>query len=103
MRTGFAAWAAHNGKTYGSEQELAARLAVWTGNVQRQLAAANDASEVAVNGLADFTREEFRAAYLGQVSKHSQAELRWGSILFALLCVRTCMLAQPLHANLLMR
>ena len=77
MGAAFAAWAAHNGKAYASQQEFAERLGVWTANVQRQLGRTN-AAEVAVNGLADLTTDEFRAAYLGYVPRSSPAaELRY--------------------------
>ena len=76
VRRAFSAWAAHVGKAYASEQEFEARLQIWAANVARQAAQAANSAEVAVNGLADLTREEFRAAYLGQISRSSHAELR---------------------------
>jgi hypothetical protein len=76
VRSAFAAWAAHVGKAYASEQEFEVRLKIWAANVARQAAQAANSAEVAVNGLADLTREEFRAAYLGQISRSSGAELR---------------------------
>ena len=76
IRAAFSAWAAHNEKAYASQQEFTERLGVWTANVQRQLGRTN-AAEVAVNGLADLTTDEFRAAYLGYVPRSSPAaELR---------------------------
>ena len=76
IRAAFSAWAAHNGKAYASQEEFANRLGVWTANVQRQLARTN-AAEAAVNGLADLTTDEFRAAYLGYVPRSApEAELR---------------------------
>ena len=76
-RAQFNAWAAHNNKEYSSAEEAERRFAVWTANVQRQASklAAADASgaaaEVSVNGLADVSLEEFKAGYLGQVSRRN--------------------------------
>lgn len=82
-RAEFNAWAAHNGKDYGTPEETDHRFAVWAANVQRQastLAAANNAAaaEVPVNGLADISLEEFKAGYLGQISRKNAEALRWG-------------------------
>ena len=41
----------------------------------RKAAQVAGSAEVAVNGLADLTTEEFRAAYLGQVSRRTALEL----------------------------
>ncbi|CAL8465129.1 g4664 [Coccomyxa elongata] len=82
-RAEFNAWAAHNGKDYGTPEEADHRFAVWAANVQRQastLAAANSAAaaEVPVNGLADISLEEFKAGYLGQVSRRNAEALSAG-------------------------
>ncbi len=81
-RAEFDAWAAHNGKDYHTTEEADHRFTVWAANVQRQaatLAAANNAAaaEIPVNGLADITLEEFKAGYLGQVSRRNADALRW--------------------------
>lgn len=73
-RAQFDAWAAQNGKEYSTAEEAERRFAVWTANVQRQaskLAASNSAAELPVNGLADVSLEEFKAGYLGQVSRRN--------------------------------
>lgn len=79
-RAEFDAWAAHNGKDYSTPEEADQRFAVWAANVQRQastLATANSAAaaEVPVNGLADISLEEFKAGYLGQVSRRNAEAL----------------------------
>lgn len=83
-RAEFDAWAAHNGKDYRTPEEADSRFAVWAANVQRQastLAAANNAAaaKVPVNGLADISLEEFKAAYLGQISRSNAEALRWAA------------------------
>ncbi|KAK9917802.1 hypothetical protein WJX75_008442 [Coccomyxa subellipsoidea] len=80
-RAQFDAWAAQNGKEYSTAEEAERRFAVWTANVQRQaskLAASSSAAELPVNGLADVSLEEFKAGYLGQVSRRNVEVLTAG-------------------------
>ena len=75
--TVFAAWAAHNGRTYAPE-EFEVRLEVYRANVARQLERVGlTEGAVEVNGLADISREEFKATHLGHVSRSAITELGW--------------------------
>ena len=71
-RTAFVAWAAHFGKEYSSSGEFDKKLAVWQENVASQL---TSQAVTEVNGLADMTTSEFKAAYLGQVSRFNGVEM----------------------------
>ena len=71
----FAAWAAHNGKSFAA-QDLQARFPIFISNVANQmnrLGLKEGAMEV--NGLADISREEFKRTHLGHVSKSVFTEL----------------------------
>ena len=73
--TVFAAWAAHNSRGYAPE-EFQTRLPVFKANVARQLERLGLREGTAeVNGLADISREEFKATHLGHVSRSTVAEL----------------------------
>ncbi len=73
--TVFAAWAAHNSRSYAPE-EFQTRLPVFKANVARQLERLGLREGTAeVNGLADISREEFKATHLGHVSRSTVAEL----------------------------
>ena len=69
-RSAFAAWAAHFGRSYAAESaEFEARLGAWLHTLRHVLdAPAHAGAEVPVNGFADMSDDEFRAAYLGQVT-----------------------------------
>ena len=73
----FAAWAAFNGKAYhASEEDLQARLPVFTANVARQISRLGHHSDLMeVNGLADISTEELKSTHLGHVSKSIVTEL----------------------------
>lgn len=63
----FAEWAAHFGRAYaGDAAEAEARLGAWLHTLRHVLADPAPAAEVPVNGFADMSDDEFRAAYLGQ-------------------------------------
>lgn len=71
----FAAWAAHNGRSYTAE-DFQGRLAIFTANVARQISRLGLSEGVTdVNGLADISTEEFKATYLGHVARNVVTEL----------------------------
>ena len=71
----FAAWAAHNGKSYAA-QDLQARLPIFISNVAGQMSRLGlKEGAMEVNGLADISREEFKQTHLGHVSKSLFSEL----------------------------
>lgn len=71
----FAAWAAHNGKSY-APQDLQARLPIFIGNVAGQMSRLGfREGAMEVNGLADISREEFKRTHLGHVSRNMFTEL----------------------------
>ncbi|KAK9832110.1 hypothetical protein WJX81_008029 [Elliptochloris bilobata] len=68
-RGAFAEWAAHFGRGYAAgSDEFEARLGVWLHTLRHVLAAPLADAMVPVNGFADLGDDEFRAAYLGQVT-----------------------------------
>ena len=71
----FAAWAAHNGKSFAA-QDLQARLPIFVSNVAGQISRLGlKEGAMEVNGLADISREEFKQTHLGHVSKSLFTEL----------------------------
>ena len=74
----FGAWAADNGKAYTPE-DIQTRLPIFSANVARQIERLGLSSgSMAVNGLADISREEFKATHLGHVSRSTVTELGCG-------------------------
>jgi len=74
----FGAWAADNGKAYTPE-DIQTRLPTFSANVARQIERLGLSSgSMAVNGLADISREEFKATHLGHVSRSTVTELGCG-------------------------
>lgn len=79
-RAVFSAWATFNSKQYSSTEEADRRFSVWSANVQRQVERQGQATagqQMEINGLADLSREEFKAAYLGHVPQSNGELLRW--------------------------
>lgn len=75
-RSAFADWAAHFGRSYAPDSaEFEARLGAWLHTLRHVLdAPAHAAAEVPVNGFAAMSDDEFRAAYLGQVTPEAEED-----------------------------
>lgn len=75
-RSAFADWATHFGRSYAAgSAEFEARLGAWLHTLRHVLdAPAHAAAEVPVNGFADMSDDEFRAAYLGQVTPDAEED-----------------------------
>ena len=75
-RSAFADWAAHFGRSYAADSaEFEARLGAWLHTLRHVLdAPAHAAAEVPVNGFADMSDDQFRAAYLGQVTPEAEED-----------------------------
>ncbi len=72
-RGAFAEWANHFGRDYGSNAAVfEARLRAWLHTLRHVLADAAPAVEVPVNGFADLSDDEFRQAYLGQITPEEE-------------------------------